>query len=282
MGEFTSEAIAALKAAETICGPVELEEIANRRGSAVWKATGPLGIASIKLGTGEAAEATTREASVLDQLPGYTVTAGRFANGVWFVTPWLVGPSTWQVFRPLRKGEGGGRDEAMAAAVGLCRAVADLHAGGWVHGDLQPQHGIHGRDGTVRLLDFAWSRQVGTTPWMAFDGTMIHLTAPELAARIISGPQPVATTQASDVYALAGTLWTCATGRWPLDYEAAGLGRGAPVEEMRKAIATRAVPMSTTTPWPALQARLGYVLLAEPDHRPTATELADLVQAVGE
>ncbi|MEV7937388.1 hypothetical protein AB0O82_14765 [Kitasatospora sp. NPDC088264] len=150
MGEFTPEAAEALKTAAAICGPLELEEISNRRGSAVWKATGPRGVASIKLGTGEAAEVTAREASVLDQLPGYTVTAGRFDDGVWFVTPWLVGPSTWQALRPLRKGEGG-RDEALAAAVGLCRAVADLHAEGWVHGDLQPQHGIHGGDGTVRL-----------------------------------------------------------------------------------------------------------------------------------
>ncbi|MER7771901.1 hypothetical protein [Kitasatospora sp. NPDC096140] len=279
MGEFTPAADEALKAARSICGPLELEEISNRRGSAVWKATGPQGVASIKLGTGEAAEVTAREASVLDQLPGYTVTAGRFDDGVWYVTPWLAGPSTWEVFRPVRKGDGG-RGDALEAAVELCRAVAGLHAEGWVHGDLQPQHGIHGADGTVRLLDFAWSRRLGSTPWTAFDGTMIHLTAPELAAAIITGPQPVDTTQTADVHALAGTLWTCVTGTWPLDYEAAGLGRGTPVAEIRKAIATRAVPLAASTPWPTLQARLRDVLLAGPDDRPSAVELADLVQAV--
>ncbi|KOV36897.1 hypothetical protein ADK60_05610 [Streptomyces sp. XY431] len=278
MGEFPPDAAAALKAAEARCGPLELEEISNRRGSAVWKASGPQGVVSIKLGTGEAAEVTAREASVLEQLPEYTVTAGRFDNGVWYVTPWLVGPSTWDVFRPVRKGAGG-REEALGAAVGLCRAVADLHEAGWVHGDLQPQHGIHTEDG-VRLLDFAWSRQVGSTPWRRFDGTMIHLTAPELAARIINGPQPVDTTQTADVHALAGTLWTCVTGKWPLDYEAVGIGKGASVEAMRTAIAHRAVPMSTSMPWPALQARLRYVLLAAPDDRPSAAELTELVEAV--
>ncbi|MFJ6771592.1 hypothetical protein ACIQOV_11600 [Kitasatospora sp. NPDC091257] len=278
MGTFLAEAGEALKAAEAVCGPLELAEISNRRGSAVWKATGPRGVASIKLGTGEAAEVTAREASVLDQLPGYTVTSGRFADGVWYVTPWLAGPSTWQVFRPLRKGDGG-KEEALAAAVGLCRAVADLHADGWVHGDLQPAHGIHGEDG-VRLLDFAWTRRFGSTPWPTFDGTMIHLTAPELAARIINGPQPVETTRTADVYALAGTLWTCATGTWPLDYATAGLETGAPVEAIRRAIAHRAVPMSTAMPWPALQTRLRYVLLAAPDDRPAAAELAKLIEAV--
>ncbi|MFF7588158.1 hypothetical protein ACFZCK_11830 [Kitasatospora purpeofusca] len=278
MGEFPPDAAAALKAAEARCGPLELEEISDRRGSAVWKASGPQGVVSVKLGTGEAAEVTVREASVLEQLPKYTVTAGRFDNGVWCVTPWLVGPSTWDVFRPVRK-DAGGRSEALEAAVGLCRAVADLHEAGWVHGDLQPQHGIHTEDG-VRLLDFAWSRRVGVTPWRRFDGTMIHLTAPELAARIINGPQPVDTTQTADVHALAGTLWTCVTGKWPLDYEAVGIGKGASVEAMRTAIAHRAVPMSTVMPWPALQARLRYVLLAAPDDRPTAAELTELVEAV--
>ncbi|WP_316528127.1 serine/threonine-protein kinase [Kitasatospora brasiliensis] len=279
MGEFTSEAAAALKAARALCGPLELEEVSNRRGSAVWKASGPRGVASIKLGTGEAAEVTAREASVLDQLPGYTVTSGRYADGIWYVTPWLAGPSTWQVFRPLRKGDGG-KDEALAAAVALCRAVAGLHADGWVHGDLQPAHGIHSEDETVRLLDFAWARKLGSTPWPRFDGTMIHLTAPELAARIINGPQPVDTTRTADVYALAGTLWTCATGTWPLDYDTAGLEKGTPLEEIRKAIAHRAIPLSTAMPWPALQARLRYVLLAAPDDRPTAAELAKLIEAV--
>ncbi|WP_405003245.1 hypothetical protein OHV13_01655 [Kitasatospora purpeofusca] len=278
MGEFPPDAAAALKAAEALCGPLTLEEISDRRGSAVWKAGGPHGAAGIKLGTGEAAEVTAREASVLDRLPGYAVTVGRFDGGVWYVTPWLVGPSTWDVFRSVRK-DAGGRDEALEAAVGLCRAVVDLHEAGWVHGDLQPQHGIHTERG-VRLLDFAWSRQVGSTPWRRFDGTMIHLTAPELAARIVDGPQPVDTTQTADVYALAGTLWTCVTGKWPLDYETAGIEADAPVEEKRRAIARRAVPMSTAMPWPALQARLRYVLLAAPDDRPSAAELKVLVEAV--
>ncbi|MBV6697340.1 serine/threonine-protein kinase [Kitasatospora aureofaciens] len=278
MGEFTPEAADALKAAEAVCGPVELEEISDRRGSAVWKATGPRAAVSIKVGTGDAAEVTAREAAVLDQLPGYTVTAGRFGDGVWYVTPWLAGPSTWKVFQPLRKGEAD-RSRALAAAVDLCRAVGCLHADGWVHGDIQPQHGVHTEHG-VRLLDFAWSRRIGTTPWTAFDGTMIHLTSPELAARISTGPQPVNTTQPGDVYALAGTLWACTTGNWPLDYAAAGLDRAAGPAALRDAIASRTVPLSAETPWPELQAVLRRVLLSEPADRPIAEELADLVAAV--
>ncbi|MFF7637635.1 hypothetical protein ACFZB9_31495 [Kitasatospora sp. NPDC008050] len=281
MGEFTPDAAEALKAAEAVCGPIALEEISDRRGSAVWKATGPLATVSIKIGTGEAAGTTAREAAVLDQLTGYAVTAGLFGEGVWYVTPWLAGPSTWRVFRPVRKGDGG-RDEALVAAAGLCRAVAGLHADGWVHGDLQPEHGIHTERGNVRLIDFAWSRKLGTPlPWTAFDGTMVHLTAPELAARISSGPQPVETTQAADVYALAGTVWACTTGNWHLDYEAAAIDRRiVGPAGLRDAIAARRVPLSTVTLWPELQAVLREVLLSEPDDRPSAGELAALIGAL--
>src|SRR6478609_1977713 len=99
MGEFLAAAAAALKAAEDLCGPVALTEVSDRRGSLVWKASGPDGAAGIKLGTGEAAEVTAREASVLDRLPGYRVAVGRIDGVVWYVTPWEEGPSTWQQFR---------------------------------------------------------------------------------------------------------------------------------------------------------------------------------------
>ncbi|MFB7676051.1 hypothetical protein ACFC26_32060 [Kitasatospora purpeofusca] len=66
----------------------------------------------------------------------------------------------------------------------------------------------------------------------------------------------------------------------PLDYKAVGTGSGASVEAMRAAIAQRAVPMSTSMPWPALQVRLQDVLLADPEDRPTAAELTELVAVV--
>ncbi|WP_035850629.1 protein kinase domain-containing protein [Kitasatospora azatica] len=279
MGEFASCPPQAVKAAEVICGPVKLKAITDRRGSAVWKATGPMAAVAIKLGTGAAAEVTAREASVLDQLPGYTVTAGRASEAVWFVTPWLNGQSTWDLFRAAREGAAG-RPTALAGAVDLCRAVAGLHATGWVHGDLQPTHGLHTRMG-VKLIDFAWSWQAGTTPWTVFEGAIVHLMAPELAAWIAAGPQPVKTTRAAEVYALAGVLWTCATGGWPLDYRAAGIDRKeAGAEGLRDAIATGKLPLSLATPWPELQDVLRPVLLSGPADRPTASELAVALVAV--
>ncbi|MFI9787253.1 hypothetical protein ACIHEI_27675 [Kitasatospora sp. NPDC051984] len=283
MGEFPAAAHGALKAAEALCGPVTLTAVSDRRGSAVWKATGPDGAASIKFGTGEVAEVIVREASVIDQLPGCTVAVGRIdGGGIWFVTRWEHGPSTWQQYKAVRAGRPDGRPVALTSAVELARAVAGLHAMGWIHGDLQPAHAIHTANG-VRMIDFAWSRQLGETPWIAFRGAMVHLTAPELAAGITAGRQPVLTTFPSDVYALAATLWTCATGDWPLDYEAAGIDRkAAGPAALLKAIGERAVPLVSTEVWPELQHVLRPVLLGDATARPTATELADQLGTLNE
>ncbi|GHF41188.1 hypothetical protein GCM10018790_18520 [Kitasatospora xanthocidica] len=271
MGEFAPCPGEALKAAESICGPVTLTGITDRRGSAVWKATGVRGSVAIKAGHGEGEEITARESAVLDQLPGYTVIAGRYAGGVWYVTPWLAGPSTWDLFKPIRA-DGGDPAQALAGATALCRAVAELHSAAWVHGDLQPAHGVHTAQG-AKLLDLSWAWSPTFPPSPIFQGGITHLVAPELAAAVESGERPVRTTTASDVYALAGTLWTCVTGRWPLDYDAAGIGPDAGPSARRAAIATGTIPLCSAPSWPTLLTPLRAVLRAPAQDRPTAAEL---------
>lgn len=279
MGDFSVCPREALKAARDACGgPVELKEITDRRGSAVWKATGPAGGVAVKSGYGDGASVTAREAAVLERLdlPGYEAVSGQYDGGSWLITRWFEGPSTWQLFTPVREGSGG-RAQALEGAIDLCRAVSELHESGWVHADLQPSHGIHTADG-VRLIDFACSWGTGYEPSIDFRGGITHLVAPELAASIsISiGIQPVAPSAAAEVYALAGALWTCVTGRWPLDYDAAGLDAKTitPVQR-RAAIANRRIPLDTAAPWPELQDVLRPVLLDGRQNRPTAGQLAE-------
>ncbi|MFE0460314.1 hypothetical protein ACFW1A_13810 [Kitasatospora sp. NPDC058965] len=281
MGGFAPCPPEAVAAAAIICGPVSLTKITDRRGSAVWKAVGPHCGVAIKLGHGadsEGAEITAREAATLDALPDYTVVAGRSGADVWYVTPWLDGPSTWDLFQPVRDGSDV-RTAPLAGAVSLCRAVADFHSAGWIHGDLQPAHSIHTATG-VRLIDFAWSWRTGTNPWREFNGGITHLVAPELAEWITTGPQPVKPAPAADVYALAGVLWTCTTGQWPLDYDAAGITvKDTSPADLRKAI-TAGIPLTAARPWPQVQTVLADVLTAPASDRPTAGELAESLMEV--
>ncbi|MGI5257939.1 hypothetical protein [Streptomyces angustmyceticus] len=246
----------------------------------MWKASGPDGAVAVKAGDGKGAAVTRREAAVLEAIgwPDYLVDSGEGegegeGDGMaWLVTRWFRGPSTWHACAPVRSGQDG-RADALSASVDLCRAVADLHASGWVHSDLQPSHGIHTAHG-VRLIDCSWSWRHGTEPPSGFRGGITHLVAPELAASINLGTQPVAPATATDVYALAGSLWTCVTGRWPLDYAAAGID---PVpltpEELRARIAAGRIPLDTAALWPAFQDVLRPVLLGRAVDRPTAAEL---------
>ncbi|MGW2415341.1 hypothetical protein ACWCV5_24565 [Streptomyces tubercidicus] len=284
MGEFPPFPAAARAAGEAVCGaPIELTEISYRRGAAVWKAAGPEGAVAVKVGDDEGAAVTQREAAVLKAIgwPDYLLASGEGeeAGVAWLVTRWFTGPSTGQVFAPVRR-DMDGKAGALSASVDLCRAVADLHASGWIHSDLQPAHGIH-TDHGVRLLDLSWSWRRGLEPTSDFRGGLTHLVAPELAAAINIGIQPVTPSAAAEVYALAGTLWTCITGRWPLDYAAAGID---PVQltpaNLRTHIAGRRVPLDTASPWPAFQDILRPVLLGRTGDRPTAAELAESLAKV--
>ncbi|AXG78917.1 protein kinase family protein [Streptomyces paludis] len=268
-------------AAETACGgPVALTEITYRRGAAVWKATGLAGRSvAVKAGYGDVRTVTAREAETLGLLPGYGVVSGQDEASGWLVTPWLDGPSVWEVFRSVREGAHD-RPGVLEAADGLCRAVAALHTMGWVHSDLQPDHGVL-TDHGVRLIDLSWALRPGSTPEATFRGGIPHLVAPELSARLAVTEHPVPTTAASDVYALAGTLWSCVTARWPLDYRAGGIDpTRLTCAELRAVIASRRLPLDDRPLWPALQNTLRPILLGHADDRPTASELAELIRAV--
>lgn len=197
-------------------------------------------------------------------------------GAAWLLTDWLEGPTTWDLFAPVRN-TGTGLEDALAAAVDLSAAVVSLHASGWVHADLQPSHGIHTLNG-VKLIDLAWAWRPGWDQGNDFNGGMTHLLSPELAAAIITGDKPVVVTPAAEVYALAGTIWTCTTGTWPLDYRGAGIdSKACTPHELRQHIATGRIPVATARPWPELQDVLLPVLQDDPANRPTVSELGKML-----
>lgn len=281
MGQFPSGHAEALAVVEDRCGNgFRLREVTSRRGAVVWEAAGAGGRFAVKIGTGDGAAAVSREAEVLRALgwSGHLLAAGLGPGSAWLVARWFEGPSTWDAFTSCRE-NGSGRRAGLGAAVELCRTVAALHGMGWVHADLQPDHGIH-TGGGVRLIDLAWSWREGMRPPPVTGVGIDHLVPPELALRG-AGDMPLDAGRAADVYTLAATLWTCVTGTWPLDYPAAGITpKELTSDQLRTRIATGRIPLRAETPWPELQAVLRQALLSAHQGRPTARELAQTLSSL--
>ncbi|WP_037642057.1 hypothetical protein [Streptomyces exfoliatus] len=268
----------AVASAECHCGrPVRWDPISSRRGSAVWKGTGPAASVALKAGQGEGALITSREITVAKRMPGHSplIASGRTETVSWLITPWHDGPSTWDVFRAVRTTHQGTR-EARDAAVDLCLAVADLHSQSWTHGDLQPDHAIHTKTG-VQLIDCTWAASPTLAPSWIFRGGLPHLLAPELAAEIEAGDRPVRVSPAAEVHTLAATLWRAATGTWPRDYTAVGIAPSICLSgpEVRRLVAREQLPFTDAPQWPDLLAILRCALSTPPGRSPVALDLTN-------
>ena len=106
-------------------------------------------------------------------------------------------------------------DAAIRIATELCRALAAVHAAGYVHRDLKPANVIVAPKGPATLLDFGLAQRIGPDR-LARLGTAAYL-APELVAR--SGHAIV--DPRGDLYALGCIVFECLAGVPPFDGNAA-------------------------------------------------------------
>lgn len=65
------------------------------------------------------------------------------------------------------------------------RELAGLHAAGWAHGDLQPDHVIYQGDQT-HLIDLACAQGPADLPFYPHRGGLAHTTAPEIAEAVLA------------------------------------------------------------------------------------------------
>lgn len=99
--------------------------------------------------------------------------------------------------------------ELLRLGAELSSAVAFCHQHDVVHGDVKPSNVLIGADGSARLADFGIAGHSADVLGTLDDVRgSLHYAAPEL----FDGAGP---SSSADVYALAVTLWTAATGRVP-------------------------------------------------------------------
>ncbi|MGW4492616.1 protein kinase domain-containing protein [Streptomyces sp. NPDC004376] len=230
--------------------PTAQRLVANRRGSMVWEVEGNRGHYAVKVGypieaTADwpaqpwTALAPAREGAVLYRLGFDDFAYGEWEHGTWNFQPWHEGPDLYQLWEPCRT-----PDSAIgphrSVALGCVEALAELHAKGWAHGDVQPAHFIIGPERT-HLIDLALARG-GNVPEgcdFPFRGCLVHYEAPEIARSVLATGE-AEPTQEADIYALGASLLISATG-WraveypddaprPVQREAVAAGRRRPVK----------------------------------------------------
>ncbi|MFC9294729.1 serine/threonine protein kinase [Streptomyces sp. NPDC057011] len=191
--------------------------------------------------------------------------AGRTATLRYLVTQWVDG-------RPLR--ERARRSDLRTLGRVLpatATALAGLHVGGVVHGDLNGGNILMGEGGRIYFVDFESSlvrddpRPVQDLPRRV---TWVH-AAPELY-RAAQQHLPLVPTPASDQYGLASLLYRYLTGHRHRDIPAIP-------ESDRPLPSTPPLPLegAATALWPRLPAVLATALADDPDHRhPTTGDFA--------
>ncbi|NEY34514.1 protein kinase [Streptomyces sp. PRKS01-65] len=222
--------------------PTAQRLVLDRRGSMVWEVESHRGHYAVKVGypiqaTADwpaqpwTALAPAREGAVLYRLGFHDFAYGEWDGGTWNFQPWREGPDLYRRWEPCRDPESRIEPDP-SVALGCVEALAELHAKGWAHGDLQPAHLIVGPDRT-HLIDLALARG-GRVPEgydFPFRGCLVHYEAPEIARSVLATGE-AEPTQEADIYALGASLLISATGWRAVDYP-----DDAPRPVQRKAVA---------------------------------------------
>ncbi|KUJ67084.1 protein kinase, partial [Streptomyces albus subsp. albus] len=176
--------------------------------------------------------APAREGAVLHSLGLDHSAYGEWGLGTWNLQPWHEGPDLYRLWEPCREKDSPVEPHTSVAR-GCVEALAELHAKGWAHGDVQPAHFIIGPERT-HLIDLALARG-GRVPEeydFPFRGCLVHYEAPEVARSVLATGE-AEPTQEADIYALGASLLISATGWRAVEYP-----DDAPRPAQRRAVAS--------------------------------------------
>lgn len=256
--------------------PTAQRMVLNRRGSTVWEFESHRGRYAVKLGypieaTADwpaqpwTALAPAREGAILHRLGSADVAYGEWEQGTWNFQPWHDGPDLHRLWEPCRSADSTVTPH-VSAALSCVEALAELHAAGWAHGDVQPAHFIIGPDRT-HLIDLALAHggRVPNGYDFPFRGCLVHYEAPEIAQSVLA-TGTAEPTQEADVYALGASLLISATGWRAVEYP-----DDAPRPVQREAVA-RGKRRSVNVPG-QLGELIDAMLSRHPGDRPTVHEV---------
>lgn len=152
-------------------------------------------------------------------------------------------------------------NDLRACGIQIARALAAAHAAGIVHRDVKPANILIAGPRTWKLADFGVAHVPDSS--LTITGQFVGSPAYAPPEALIRGQS----TAAGDVFGLGATLYFCAAGRWPRADATSG-GLLAPVPSLRELAPNLPEDLITT---------IDRAVALEPEQRPTAAELAELL-----
>ncbi|WP_084298079.1 serine/threonine-protein kinase [Actinoplanes friuliensis] len=185
-------------------------------------------------------------------------------------TPYLVveyvdGPSLAEVVQdqgPLTAGN------LHSVAIGVATALTAIHGAGVIHRDLKPRNVLFSL-GTPKVIDFGIARALEVTSQHTRTDQMVGTVAYMAPERFDAASRAVGT--AADIFAWGAVVAYAGTGRTPFAADSAAATAARILTQQ---------PELSGLPRPLLDL-VALSLAKEPEDRPTAHELLDLLLAAG-
>ena len=223
-----------------------------------------------------------REGQVLAALAADHYQAhGDYGQGTWLTMRWIDGTNLWDALEPAYRGDAtpAAHRSILTSAAEAAEALAELHAAGWTHGDLQPDHLVF-EGGAVRIIDLACAQGPIPVPYYPHRGGRAETTAPEIASLILDTTDHITATPEADVWSLAASLFWSWTRTPPTDTDYHDL-HGGRAGQLADTAAGRRHDLAAIRPWPfpPFEAALRAGLAQDPGQRPSARSLSRLLRA---
>jgi tRNA A-37 threonylcarbamoyl transferase component Bud32 len=196
----------------------------------------------------------------------------------WLILRWIEGTGLWTEFEQAHRGDDSAtiKERMLALAGGAAQELAKLHAAGWAHGDLQPDHVILEGEST-QIIDLACAQGPADVPFYVHRGGLAHTTAPEVADLILNSEEHITLTAQADIWSLGASLWWAWTRTTPITYTDPAADRTAQLKDI--AAAGRLDP-SVARPWPFKEFEEAVMACMATDPRDRPTRCAELPQTL--
>ncbi|WP_331766385.1 hypothetical protein [Embleya sp. NBC_00896] len=205
---------------------------------------------------------------------------GQVGDGVWTAIEWRAGSTLWDWCRVARDRYPADDVAARLRHIGRqgFARLAELHAAGWHHGDIQPANILVTPGDGIEFIDYDFAQHPDLPLPYPYRGGMDHATAPEIAQRLLDTRPEVhiPLTDVAEVYSFGASLRWSWTGCTPATTRT--IGPAVTPTDILKDITTghHRGPLPIERPWPdpILEALIASTTSLDPADR-TATAALD-------